>query len=751
MAQTLKKLTINGGGVNDTFINPQIAPDFSTSTAYAIGKYVTYQGQTYRFTAAKTAGAWDATKVTAVNLAGDTDTTLTVSGMAADAKATGDNVCKYFNPTPYSSTNQFGLADMPKNSQTYTTANRFSDAPTEIPGGNYLCITVYASNGGNVRFCTCFDYYAKRMFVCRYVNGYSPTWVRLATYGDTDTTLSASGKPADAEATGAAVSKYFDPTPYSSTNKFGFADMPMNSHTYTTANKFSNIPSGITSDATVNIFSMDANTSNVRLCFCYSQYDKSAFVGRFVSGAITWNRFATGSDIDALSKDIAADRETGLIDLMNPEYGIATYTNETRSGVTFQWNADKTACNISGTASLTTFSNILFYQSALPEYVESGSTISVKCNGISRGGVYLRCYLYPNTLPNRNFEIYEDTNVYIPDTCTGILLRLEVASGTALPSGGVDVSVSVLNGLSKKDIANRFEDEGIKLLVYGSSFTYSTLGLLPAIMQEIAPDRRIILGICYQSGATIQTHITNWNNSTAYPEYSEYDSNIGHWINAANSVTGPQALARHEWDYVGIQQASRYATGEANYTALETFADIISQNAGHPISFLYNLIQALNAGATFPEQYTQPTGREKSDAMFEDMAAYAQRALNDKIISAVIPGGTAVQNARTTSLDSIGAGGDLAEDNLGHLQNGIATLIPAYAAAYKLCEIMGIKPKMFSIPLSPTDAWLAEYLLYTRTEHGTCMGVTEANKLIAQKCAMMAIKHPFEISDMSGY
>lgn len=90
MAQTLKKLAIHGGGVNDTFINPQIAPDFSTSTAYAIGKYVTYQGQTYRFTAAKTAGAWDSTKVTAVNLAGDTDVTLSIAGMAADAKAVGD-------------------------------------------------------------------------------------------------------------------------------------------------------------------------------------------------------------------------------------------------------------------------------------------------------------------------------------------------------------------------------------------------------------------------------------------------------------------------------------------------------------------------------------------------------------------------------------------------------------------------------------------------------------------------------------
>lgn len=71
MAQTFKKLTINGGGVNDTFISPQIAAEFSTSKAYAVGDYCTYQGQVYRFTAAKSAGAWDSTKVTAVNIADD--------------------------------------------------------------------------------------------------------------------------------------------------------------------------------------------------------------------------------------------------------------------------------------------------------------------------------------------------------------------------------------------------------------------------------------------------------------------------------------------------------------------------------------------------------------------------------------------------------------------------------------------------------------------------------------------------------
>lgn len=154
MAQTLKKLTINGGGVNDTFINPQIAPDFSTSTAYAIGKYVTYQGQTYRFTAAKTAGAWDSTKVTAVNLAGDTDTTLTVSGMAADAKTVGDKTL--INYGSITAANYPSAKNFPNRSIVFVpSAEQIADLPSV--SGNFAgtVITLKPSNSLGMQIAIC--------------------------------------------------------------------------------------------------------------------------------------------------------------------------------------------------------------------------------------------------------------------------------------------------------------------------------------------------------------------------------------------------------------------------------------------------------------------------------------------------------------------------------------------------------------------------------------------------------------------
>lgn len=50
------------------YLSDDLASVFSTSTAYAVGDYCLYNKILYRFTSAKSAGAWDLTKVTAVKV-----------------------------------------------------------------------------------------------------------------------------------------------------------------------------------------------------------------------------------------------------------------------------------------------------------------------------------------------------------------------------------------------------------------------------------------------------------------------------------------------------------------------------------------------------------------------------------------------------------------------------------------------------------------------------------------------------------
>lgn len=188
MAQTFKKLTINGGGVNDTFIAPQIAEDFSTSKTYSAGNYCTYQGVVYKFTAAKTAGAWDAAKVTAVNVAddvGDLKSALTskleLKAEQASTVPSGtdyDTILTEGNYRVQSSSNAGTMANCP-----VTSAHRL--IVMSVGQAHRIKQFVIPSTGEG-------DIYE------RYYNGTSwRSWVRLATENDLSTFLYRNAAPAD--------------------------------------------------------------------------------------------------------------------------------------------------------------------------------------------------------------------------------------------------------------------------------------------------------------------------------------------------------------------------------------------------------------------------------------------------------------------------------------------------------------------------------------------------------------------------
>ena len=73
-----------------------IAPMYDADSTYAIGDYVVYNGELYRCnTTIGTTESWTSlhwNKTNVVDNLLQADTTLTISGMAADAKATGDEI-----------------------------------------------------------------------------------------------------------------------------------------------------------------------------------------------------------------------------------------------------------------------------------------------------------------------------------------------------------------------------------------------------------------------------------------------------------------------------------------------------------------------------------------------------------------------------------------------------------------------------------------------------------------------------------
>lgn len=526
---------------------------------------------------------------------------------------------------------------------------------------------------------------------------------------------------------------------YSSDNKLDLFDSPDSFTVKIPADRLLQAPAGLGA-ATVQIVKINTQKlyEPLRKSFCCILTEETA--GRtyiYNSGTGIWT---------LLAGDAIADYRGNRYDILAEQVSA---TSGSSNGVAYSRIGNDNTWRVSGVPTGTSFKNLVGSSGSpfFPAGIAPGDNLHLSVS-VSNPAVGVRVYYYPSTLANRNVFYSSDADIHIPENCTGILIRLEVPAGTTLDANGDTITVALYASKTQRDITNAlYEDNHLNLLVFGSSFSYSTLGYLVPIMKEIAPELTLRIGICYDSGQTIAGHITRFQNQSAYTTYREYVPETNSWI--ADTATTPQAaLSRHRWDYVVMQQACRHTSTEREYQDMHTFAGLISGYLNYPFGFLFNMPQVLGANCNFPAAYTQPTGEEKSTAMYALMAAYAARTADDFIVTDVLPCGTAVQNARTVAdFKTMGVNGYLSEDSNGHLQNGLPILVGAYTAAYKLMQLMGKKPKLFSIPLLPTDEWVAETGVPT-SGYGTCVGVTPEELLVAQKCAMAAIKHPYAVTQI---
>lgn len=92
--KTLK--TIKFPGLDPTYVIPEHSTEFSTSTAYAVGDYCTYQGVLYRFTTAHAAGAWNASHVVATKIADELAACVDQYGLPSNGTYDGKDLSTVF-------------------------------------------------------------------------------------------------------------------------------------------------------------------------------------------------------------------------------------------------------------------------------------------------------------------------------------------------------------------------------------------------------------------------------------------------------------------------------------------------------------------------------------------------------------------------------------------------------------------------------------------------------------------------------
>lgn len=283
-----------------------------------------------------------------------------------------------------------------------------------------------------------------------------------------------------------------------------------------------------------------------------------------------------------------------------------------------------------------------------------------------------------------------------------------------------------------KDVIDKAID--LRVLLIGNSYTNDCSAYTPFIMNNIAKRTRITIGTSYYSGASINDYVGFFDNNSTVLTYYKYTAGSAKWTSASNK-TIKQIVSDEPWDIIIFQQASSSQGTWSTYANLNSLIDKI---VGYYVS-QHN--KSVKLGWMFPELRYSVI----ETVTYEAVIDCVNKVLQTTPIQFFIPCGTAVQNARGTSLDELGDSGHLCADSNGHMQEGLPVLLTSYVTALKLLELCGENDvSVMGETIRPDQTWVTA--ISSPGQNGQSTGVTDANCLIAQKCAVAAIKFPETVS-----
>lgn len=271
----------------------------------------------------------------------------------------------------------------------------------------------------------------------------------------------------------------------------------------------------------------------------------------------------------------------------------------------------------------------------------------------------------------------------------------------------------------------------LKILAFGNSWTLDALSYVPFIMKSVNPDCKLTLSMATISGGSLENHLERMSLDRRY-EYNGYESDEIRY--RMYSILARHLLQATDWDIILLHQVS-YQT--VDYSTYQPVSDIIK--------YIYaNCLTSTKIGWLLTPALPNGLSYCTSDEMFYSIGDCVRRVCEDFPIDIVLPCGTALQNARTTLLDKLSDGERMTSADNWHLQEGLPCLVEAYAATEVL--LANYFPD-YSIMDDFTD--ITNEFVNVRMipdPNGGVVEVTEEYREIAKRCAIEAVKRPYEIT-----
>ena len=207
----------------------------------------------------------------------------------------------------------------------------------------------------------------------------------------------------------------------------------------------------------------------------------------------------------------------------------------------------------------------------------------------------------------------------------------------------------------------------LKVLMIGNSYADDTINYAYEIAKSAGiPEENIVIADIYIGGCSIDTH---WENAQSDAAVYRFGLEKDGWFDGESykNWTIEKAITYTDWDFITLQQNSGNSGIESSYANLQNLMDYVLDVATSPDNPNANP----NVKLVWHQTWAYATGSANSGFAaynYDQIKMYnaIQSCLNNQVLGkdfvAIIPNGTAIQNARTSFI-----GDNLTRDEYDHL------------------------------------------------------------------------------------
>lgn len=279
----------------------------------------------------------------------------------------------------------------------------------------------------------------------------------------------------------------------------------------------------------------------------------------------------------------------------------------------------------------------------------------------------------------------------------------------------------------------------VNICVLGNSYSNDSFSYVPFILRQYGVTSCI--HIYYRGSLSLHDLDEQWEDDSKYGLadldggkhnrlHFSIDTRYRNYWRKDTIMSAKDVVKMEKWDIITIQQGgNRCKVEDSYYPYLQNVIDRISSTCSNPYSLAW--FMAYNGA---------------KDNMNEESIRMQEKIVNEFPFDFVIPVATAIfscqENEELAMLGDSKYHRMYASDNV-HLQEGLPCYIAALTVSQAILDALGMEKSIEGDMIRPTQDWITS--INGITQNGKSIGVTEENCALAQRAAIQANLHPFEI------